>query len=473
MHVSNSTDSSAKGCSPMAKSVPTTPAMLIAAGGMSPFQYRVFALCLLVAFIDGFDALTIGYVVPSIAEDWDISAGELTPVVTAGALGLMFGAITLGSLGDRRGRRLVVLYGLAGFAIFTGAMAFAPNIEVLTILRFLAGIGLGAVSPAIIALAVEYSPTKRKSMTTGAVVMMIGAGGFIGGIIASFLLPAYGWQSFFIIGGVAPLVLLPVLIKYLPESITFLATQNRLQAVRDILNRIDPAYADAELRMTDAERVEKTPLRQLFTENRALLTVLLWTASFCQLLMLFVLTGWMPTLLKAAGMTGTLSIWATSLLTLGQMLGALCLGLVIDRQSQDFRYVALGFPVGAVAIICLVVSLPTAALVLPLAFVIGFSALATGAGITSLAANLYPASARATGVAWSLTAGRIGAFVGPLVAGIFIQIGYAPATIFMLSVVPALLAAIVVLALVGKANTEVRRHTGVDRPTEVPDAPVS
>ncbi|MGW6335970.1 MFS transporter [Nocardia rhamnosiphila] len=429
---------------------------------MSPFQFRIVTLCLVVAFIDGFDALTIGYVVPSIAEDWNLSPGMLTPVVTAGALGLMFGAVTFGSIGDRRGRRIVVVYGLAAFGIFTGAMAFAPNIETLTVLRFLAGLGLGAVSPAVIALAVEYVPTQRKSMTTGAVVMMIGAGGFIGGILASFLIPAFGWQSFFAIGGIAPLLLVPVLAKFLPESIAFLASQDRTEEVRKILARVNPSYADAELSMPTVERVEKAPLRQLFTENRALLTVLLWTGSFCQLLMLFVLTAWMPTLLKGAGMTGTLSIWATSLLTLGQMLGALCLGLIIDRRGQDFRLVAIGFPVGAIAILGLVFSLPTAGLVLPLAFLIGFSALATGAGITSLAANLYPASARATGVAWSLTAGRVGAFLGPLGVGILIQMEFSPATIFTLGVVPALLAATVVLILVRKAHIEIRRQTGLD-----------
>jgi AAHS family 4-hydroxybenzoate transporter-like MFS transporter len=455
----------------MASPSPTTPAALIAGGAMSRFQYHTLALCLIVAFIDGFDALTIGYVVPTIAEDWDLSPGGLTPVVTAGALGLMFGAVTFGSIGDRRGRRIVVVYGLAAFGICTGAMAVAPNIESLTVLRFLAGLGLGAVSPAVIALAVEYVPTQRKSLTTGAVVMMIGAGGFFGGILASFLLPAFGWRSFFALGGIVPLLLVPVLAKYLPESIAFLASANRWAEVRRILARINPSYATAALSPPVAEKVEKTALRTLFTGDRKILTILLWTSSFCQLLMLFVLTGWMPTLLKGAGMSGTASIWATSLLTLGQMLGALCLGLVIDRRRQDFRLVAIGFPVGGLAILALVLALPSVALVLPLAFAIGFSALATGAGITSLAANLYPPSARSTGVAWSLTAGRVGAFLGPLGVGILIQIGFGPSTIFVLGIVPALLAATTVLVLVRKAQIEIRRQTGLDSSAAVDPVP--
>jgi AAHS family 4-hydroxybenzoate transporter-like MFS transporter len=359
----------------------------------------------------------------------------------------------------------VIIYGVAAFGIFTGSMAFAPNIETLTILRFLAGLGLGAVSPAVITLAVEYAPTRRKSMITGAVVMMLSAGGFLGGILASFLIPAFGWQSFFLTGGILPLLIVLVVAKSLTESIAFLASQNRTQEVRNILTRINPSYADVELKMPTTERVEKAPLRQLFTENRAVLTVLLWTGYFCQYVMVFVLTGWMPTLLVGAGMTTTLSIWATSLLTLGQMLGALCLGLIIDRRKQDFRFVAIGFPVGALAIVTLVFSLPTPALVLPLAFILGFSALATASGMTSMAANLYPPSARATGVGWALTAGRVGAFLGPLGVGILIQMKLAPTTIFLLGVVPASLAAVALLVLVGKARDEIRRQTGLEGST--------
>lgn len=444
-----------------------TPAALIAGGRMSSYQRRIVALCLAVAFIDGFDALTIGYVVPSIAEDWGVSPGALTSVVTSGALGLMLGAVTFGSFGDRLGRRIIVICGLASFGIFTGAMAFAPNIEVLTILRFLAGLGLGAVSPTVIALSVEYVPTYRKSLTTGAIVMMIGAGGFLGGILSSVLIPAFGWHAFFVVGGIAPLLLVPVLISALPDSLDFLATQNRTEAIRKILVKINPLNAGVELTMPTDERVEKAPLRQLFVKNRAVLTVLLWTGFFCQLLMLFVLTSWMPSLLKGAGMSVTQSIWATSLLTLGQMLGALGLGLVIDRRQQDFRLVTIGFPVGALAIIGLVVSLPNAVLVLPLAFIIGFTALATGAGMTSLAANLYPPSSRATGIAWGLTAGRIGAFIGPLGVGLLIQMNLAPTSIFTLGVVPALLASVAILLLVRKERA-IRRRTGLDDDCQSP-----
>ncbi|QYB00389.1 MFS transporter (plasmid) [Rhodococcus sp. USK10] len=419
------------------------------------------ALCLAIALLDGFDALTMGYVVPSIAEDWGISAGLLTPVLTAGPLGMMFSTVTLGSVADRRGRRIVIISGVAAFGVFTGALSFAPNVETLSILRFLAGVGLGAVLPSLIALTAEYTPIRRKSMVTTAVAGAgIGAGGFIGGILSSFLIPAFGWQSFFAVGGLAPLLLVPLLVKFLPESLAFLAAQQRESQVRSILAKISPSYTNAELRMPAVERIEKRPLRHLFTTNRAMLTILLWTGYFCQYVMLFVLTGWMPTLLSDAGMGSSASIWATSLLTLGNMLGALYLGAVIDRRKQDFRFVALGFPVGALTILALVFSLPTTALVIPLAFVLGFSALATAPGLTALAVQLYPTPARATGLAWGLAAGRAGSLLGPLAVGILIQLNFESSTIFALGIVPAILAAIAVALLVRRASTEIRRQTG-------------
>jgi AAHS family 4-hydroxybenzoate transporter-like MFS transporter len=441
-------------------STPLTPAAFIDGRPLSSFQRRIIVLCLLIAFVDGFDALTIGYVIPSLAQALGVGAGALTPVVTAGALGLTMGAIFLGGVGDRRGRRFVIIWGTLGFGIFTGALALAPTITLLALFRFIAGVFLGAVLPNVIALGTEYTPSKHRSAMTGALVLMVSAGGFVGGLLANVLLEPFGYRSIFIIGAVAPIVLVPVVATLMPESMLFLGARGRIEAVKRIVRRIEPTFS-AAITPPKIENAEKAPLRQLFLENRAAVTLLLWLCFFCQFLMVFVMSGWAPTLFKEAGMSASISIWATTLITLGTMLGALFLGVALDRRNQDFRLIAIGFAVGVLAVIGIVLSIPDPALVLPLSFLLGFSALATGSGLTSIAAQLYPVSAQATGIAWALTAARVGSFIGPLIVGIFISTGVAPKNIFLMGVVPASLAAVSVLVLVA-----VRKRTQAIKPTE-------
>jgi MFS transporter, AAHS family, 4-hydroxybenzoate transporter len=432
----------------------------------SRYQIKIIAFCVLIAFWDGYDALNIGYVIPSLSADWGVTPALLTPVLTAGTIGTIVGAITLGSFADSRGRRPVIIGGVAIFAIFSGAMALAPNVPVLTVTRFLAGIGLGAVLPTLVALGVEFSPAKKR-MTTGVILgAAVAAGGFVGGGIVNFLLPLFGWQSVFVVGAVLPMILVPFMVKFLPESLAFLESRHREADVRKILAKIDPDLANAPLQPVAAGRTEgkaKAPLRILFQDGRASTTVLLWTACFCGYMLVFVMASWMPTLLVGTGMAQPLAVWATSLLTLGNMIGGVVLGLLVDRR-QDFRVLLLGYPLGAVAIIGIVLSTPLPAVTLPFALLLGLTALGVVGAQTALAATIYPSAARATGVSWALTSGRIASVLGPLLVGIFIAMKFAPKDIFLLGLVPAVLGAIAMLGLVMR----LRKTDGQSPAEEVP-----
>lgn len=423
---------------------------LFADRAMSRYQLRVIGLCVLIAFWDGYDALNIGYVLPSISADWGVAPAMLTPVLTAGTIGTIVGAITLGALADSRGRRPVIIGGVVMFAIFSAGMALAPNIPVLTTMRFLAGIGLGAVLPTLIALGVEYSPAKRK-MTTGVVLSAaVAAGGFVGGGIVNVLLPLFGWHSVFVVGAVIPLILVPFMVRSLPESLAFLESRNRHTDVHRILAKIDPSLANAPLQPVAAVSAEvkaKAPLRLLFQEGRASTTVLLWTASFCGYMLVFVMTSWMPTLLVGTGMEQSLAVWATSLVTLGNMLGGIVFGLLADRR-QDFRVLLLGYPLGAVAIIGIAFATPLPVVTLPFALLLGLTALGICSAQTALAATIYPSAAKATGVSWTLTAGRVASVIGPLLVGLFIVMELAPKNIFLFGLVPAGLGALAIFGLV-------------------------
>lgn len=447
-----------------------SPAALIAERPFSSYQRVVLGICLLIGLLDGYDALTIGYVIPAIAEDWGVSAGSLTPAVTAGLVGLVIGAITLGALGDRRGRRLVVITGFSVFAVFSGAIAFAPNMFTLAVLRFLAGVGLGAVLPSLIALSVEYSPTRRKALSAIVVgTSSVSLGGILGAALSAYLVPVFNWQSVFLVGGILPLLVLPLVVRLLPESLAFLSTPEREGEVRRVLARIDPELGQVPLALEPATVQSKAPLGVLFADRRAPLTILLWISYFCGYCLTFIVSTWMPALLDDAGQTSSVSIWATALSTVGAVIGAMTQGYFIDRRRQDYGLLGVGYLLGVPIIIALVNSMTSAPLVILFAVLLGLLSLAPVACMAALSANLYPASARATGVGWALTMARIGSIVGPLVVGILIQQGLAPSTIFSLACVPTGLAAVSVTVLARRARAELRRqseiHVAADQKT--------
>jgi MFS transporter, AAHS family, 4-hydroxybenzoate transporter len=447
------------------KSSPSEGAVaLLADRPASRYQKRLILFIMLIAFWDGYDALNIGYVIPSLAADWGTSPASLTAVITGGTFGLIVGAVTLGSLADSRGRRPIIIVGVAMFAIFSGGMALAPDIPTMTVMRFLAGVGMGAVLPSLFALAVEYTPMKRKLTVVVVISAAVSAGGFVGGGIVNFLIPRFGWPSVFLLGGIIPLLLLPFIVKTLPESLAFLESRHRLAEVRRILAKIDPALANAPFQPLQASGTgAKAPLRALFQEGRAASTVLLWITFFCGYMLVFVMSSWMPTILVGAGMAQAHAVWATSLLTLGNMVGGVILGIMVDRR-QDFRILLLGYPLGAVAVIGIAFSTPTAGLVLPFALLLGLTALGTTAAQSALSATIYPSAARATGVSWALTCGRIASVVGPLLVGIFISLEFAPKSIFLLGLVPAGLGAFAMLGLVIRLQRR-NRQLAADVPT--------
>src|SRR2546421_6513719 len=267
-------------------------------------QIELLLTCAAVLFLDGFDTQAIGYVAPSIAKEWGMTRGALGPVFSAGLFGLMIGALLFGPLADRIGRKKIIILSTLAFGIGALVTAFVNDLNTLLVIRFLTGLGLGGAMPNAVAMTSEFNPHRRRA--TMVMIMFCGfsVGAALGGLLAAAMIPQFGWRSVFVVGGVAPLLLVPILALRLPESVRFLALTGRAnERVAELLGLINPkaAFAPATQFVIHEPGLAGIPVLHLFKEGRTLVTLLLWVVFFMSLLDLYFLSNWLPTVLNDLG----------------------------------------------------------------------------------------------------------------------------------------------------------------------------
>src|SRR6476661_8968656 len=315
------------------------------------FQVRLLLTCAAVLFLDGFDTQAIGYVAPALAKEWSLSKGALGPVFSAGLFGLMIGALVFGPLADRIGRKKIIILSTLAFGIGTLATAFVQDVNVLLAIRFLTGLGLGGAMPNSIAMTSEFNPRRRRA--TMVMIMFCGfsVGAALGGLLAAALIPQFGWRSVFVVGGVAPLLLAPILAVKLPESVRFLALTRGFDArVAQLLLLVNPGavFAPATGFIVDEPKLSGIPVKHLFTSGRTVPTLLLWVVFFMSLLDLYFLSNWLPTVLNDLGASVSSAAAIGSMLQIGGVVGTFALGSIIDRFS--FRALALVYFIAVFAV---------------------------------------------------------------------------------------------------------------------------
>jgi MFS transporter, AAHS family, 4-hydroxybenzoate transporter len=412
------------------------------------FQLKLLLICAGVLFLDGFDTQAIGYVAPALAKEWHLGKGALGPVFSAGLFGLMIGALVFGPLADRVGRKRIIIFSTLAFGIGAFATAFAEDVTTLLVIRFLTGLGLGGAMPNAIALTAEYNPHRRRA--TMVMIMFCGfsVGAALGGLLAADLIPRFGWRSVFIIGGIAPLLMVPVLAWRLPESVRFLATAGRApERVAELLKRISPktVFAPNARFVVHETHLAGIPVVHLFREGRAAVTLLLWVVFFMSLLDLYFLASWLPTVINDLGASVSLAAVIGSLLQVGGVVATFALGSVIDRFS--FRALALVYFVAVFAVGAIGQLGHSAVLVSIAIFAAGFCVVGGQIAANALTAGFYPTSVRATGVGWALGIGRIGSIVGPLVGGVMLAEKWSASAVFIGAAAAALCAALAALFL--------------------------
>jgi AAHS family 4-hydroxybenzoate transporter-like MFS transporter len=412
------------------------------------FQVGIFILCGVCLMLDGFDVQAIGYVAKTLFTEWHIpnSAGR---VVSATLVGVLLGSILLSMLADRIGRRPVLIGATLYFSVLTVLTTQMTTLDSLLGIRFLAGIGLGGIMPNAVALVGEYSP--RRSRVS---IMLIVANGFtagaaIGGVIASWLVPAFGWKSVFYAGGALPLVIGLSMLLWLPESLQFLVQKGRPKETRAQIGRWLKRIAPG-LQMNDSVEFVLTEKKQagvsfvrLFHQGRAGGTSLIWVVNFLNLLNLYFLGTWLPTVAAEAGFSASTSILVGSTLQIGGTVGALALGWFIHRMGFVPVLVSC-FTLACVNIALIGQPGLSLLLLLTVVFIAGIGIVGGQAGVNALSATYYPTDLRSTGIGAGLGIGRIGSIIGPTL-GEYMRKEWPVHELFYAAAVPALVAALVLL----------------------------
>jgi AAHS family 4-hydroxybenzoate transporter-like MFS transporter len=431
---------------------------VIDARGLGPFQIGVFFLFGLFLVMDGFDVQAMGYVAPAVIEDFGIENSAITPAFTWGLIGLFIGAIVFGMAGDRLGRRRVLLASTVAFSFFTFLSARANSVDQLVIIRFFAGLGLGAILPNATALIGEFSPRRMKIAMMMIVTNGFTIGAMLGGFLAAWLIPNFGWRSVFYVGAAVPLILLVPMYVWLPESLQFLALRRNDSAeIAKWLKRIDPAAAvDGNTQFTVGEtKARGFPIWRLLTNGRAGGTLLLWAANFLNVMNAYFVSSWLPTIVRDSGYaTGTAVLVGATVQT-GGVIGTLIIAGILPRIGF-IPVLTACFATACISLFFLGEPALGLAAIFFIAFFTGWGIFGGQPALNALSATFYPTDLRSTGIGAGLGVGRFGAVFGPLIAGSLMAREWTNESLFHVFALPALGATLAVLLMTRAMSSEVR-----------------
>ncbi|WP_321857284.1 MFS transporter [Paraburkholderia tropica] len=407
-------------------------------------QILILALCGMCLIMDGFDVQAMGYVAPALIRDWGIAKEMLSPVFAAGLFGMLVGSLAFSALADRIGRRPVLIAATGFFSLCMLITALASSIPQLIALRFAAGLGLGCIMPNAMALTGEYSPRRIRVSVMMTVSCCYTVGAVVGGLVTAALLSSFGWRSVFIVGGLIPLIIGIVMWLRLPESIQFLVFKkgDHVQ-IRKNLAQVAPdlhVSSDAQFMLHEVAKAPGVPFVALFKDGRAVVTMLLWLVNFANLLDMYFLSNWLPTVMREAGYSTQIAVFAGTTLWIGGLIGTLTMGRLIDRMGF-IPVLAVSFLIAIVstALIGNPIVVTSVGVILLTIFLSGFAIVGGQPGLNALAATYYPTHLRSTGIGWSLGVGRVGSVIGPALGGYLMHLQWSQSQLFIAAAVPALI----------------------------------
>jgi AAHS family 4-hydroxybenzoate transporter-like MFS transporter len=422
---------------------------LVDNGKIAGFHILLFALCAMSLIMDGFDAQALGFVGPEIQSAFEMPRERFGNLLSAGNLGLMLGALLFTIVGDRLGRRPVLIAGTLFYGVLSILTAQATTETGLFVMRFIGGLGLGAVVPNATALIGEYSPKRLRVTLMMTITVGFTVGAAFGGFVATWLVPDYGWQSVFYFGGIVPLIVAILMYFWLPESLQFLVVRGKTDRITAWMKRAHPTVdVGPDSQYVFAEEGRKgVPVKYLLDEGRATVTLLYWFVNFANLLNLYFLAGLLPTILTTdVGLDASTARILGSILQVGGVVGTFGFAWLIARRGFTPMLTA-GFAVASIGIALIGSSfaLTVVPVLTVILFITGWCVVGGQPGLNALAATYYPTDMRSTGIGWGLGWGRTGAIVGPMIGGHLSD--WQPQYVFMAFAIPAALSAIAMFAM--------------------------
>lgn len=429
----------------------------------SRLSITVFLLCCLVMLADGFDNQAINYAAPAIIAEWGINRALMTPVFNLSVGGAIIGAVFFSALADRYGRRPATIASVAVFGAFTLVLPMARDLTSLALLRLGASFGVGGGMPMAITLACDYAKRDRRAWCATLLFVGYTAGSSGGGWLAASVIPAFGWRAVFYLGGCAGIAIAAALLIALPESLKFLAVRRPGDArlatyVQQLLPDIEISR-DTKFTIT-ASAAAGAPLRELFADRRSAMTLSLWFALGFAFATHFFLSQWLTTLLTPV--IGFADAARTQALFQAGAGFSFVFGCLIDRRGIPVTALAMFAAALPVAVIGWTAQWNTA-LTMGLALISGILVLGGDIGISALPCIIYPPAIRSTATGAAFGVGRVGAIMGPLLAGLLIWLNVPLSTIFIISALPVLCSGAACVVLDGVVNGNEKREKRSDK----------
>lgn len=419
-------------------------------GAYTTMQKIVVFLAAMSIVMDGFDGQLIGFAIPLMIKEWNITRSAFAPAVAAGLIGMGIGSACAGLFADRFGRRMAVISSVFVFGAATCAIGLAPDVLTVAALRFVAGLGIGGALPSSTTVTAEFTPARRRTLAVTATIVCVPLGGMLAGLFAAEILPAFGWRGLFFIGGIFPIALATILLFTLPETPRFLARHPaRWDELGKLLGRMGhPMAANATYTDAAEQVVEKRAgFGALFSDGLARDTLATWAAFFLCLTAVYSAFSWLPTMLTSEGLSMAVAGSGLTAYNLGGVIGALVCAVAITRFGSRWPLVlcCAGAAASAFAMQTLNAGRDTHLLIFGFG-VHGMFVNAVQSTMYALCAFMYPTSVRATGTASALAFGRLGAILSAFAGAVVITAGGAMAYLALLgtAMVLAMLALLVV-----------------------------
>ncbi|EOV5272238.1 MFS transporter [Acinetobacter nosocomialis] len=406
------------------------------------FHFKVLFWCFLIILIDGYDVAIAGVAIPSIMEDMGVTATTAGFMASSALFGMMFGAIFIGSLSEKIGRRWSLSICVFLFSFFTAAAGMSDDPYTFSAMRFLAGVGIGGVQPNITALITEYAPKKIRSMMTAIMFSGYAVGGIIAAVIGKQFIVQFGWEIVFY-AAVIPLLLIPFMLIFMPDSMAHMQKKKDKKNIEKALKAIVPSVdltAPYTLVSAEKEPSHHVPVVQLFKNGRALSTIMFWIAFITGLFMVYALSTWLTKLMAMSGYSLGSSLTFVMALNTGAVIGSIFCGWLADRFQIKWVLVSM-FALGSIFLYMMTFHLPVTLLY---GLIVLVGACTTGAQIIAYAycGQFYPNSIRSTGVGFATGVGRLGAILAPVLIGVIVSLQLPLEQNFMVIALAGLIGAI-------------------------------